>query len=379
MTKRKYIHERADWPDFMCVGENFYEPLILLHRAQGRLFGKLDALGFNVQNELLLSSVSEEVVTSSEIEGESLNRSSVRYSVAKRLGLDTAGLLDVSTNHYTEGVVEMALDATQNYNRPITDERLFGWHSALFPTGRSGIRQITVGGYRKDDISVVSGVVGKEKVHYKAPEPERIPDEMKRYLQWFEADHKTDPYVKSAIAHLWFECIHPFDDGNGRIGRAIVDLMLARAEDSPMRYYSLSSMLLKEQKAYYTELEIASGYIGDVDRWVVWFLGCLTRSIESSEEKLETAKQKAVIFEKLRKIAMNDRQLSMLNRLIDGFEGKLTTEKWAKICKCSHDTALRDIDDLIKKGVLVRSTEGGRSTSYERADHRNGDSSDKAT
>ena len=350
----------------MNYNENsLYDPLVRLHRALGRLFGKLDTLGFDVQNELLLNAVSDEVVTSNEIEGEKLNRSSVRSSVANRLGLETAGLNDSYANHYTEGIVEMALDATQNFNMPVTDERLFGWHTALFPAGRSGVRRITAGAYRTDEVSIVSGAVGKEKVHYKAPAPGRVRDEMKRFMHWLEAKQSFDPYVKAGIAHLWFESIHPFDDGNGRIGRAISDLLLARAENNPMRYYSLSSQLLKERKSYYDELEYATGYSGDIGRWIAWFLGVLERAAEASEAKLGAAARKAAFFAQLSKKALCERQIYVLNRLVDGFEGRITTAKWAKLCKCSHDTALRDIEDLMGKGILLRSTEGGRSTSYE--------------
>ena len=359
-----YIHETAGWPIIKYDESVVYTPLKLFYQAQGRLFGKLDALGFDVQNDLLLNTMSDEVVTSSEIEGESLNRSSVRSSVAKRLGMKDAGVSDIDTRHYTEGVVDMALDATQNFIKPVTDERLFSWHAALFPTGRSGIRTITVGAYRTNEMSIVSGAIGKEKVHYKAPAPERIPDEMKRFLEWLDEKQEIDTYVKAGIAHLWFESIHPFDDGNGRIGRAIADLMLARSENSSKRFYSLSSQFLEERTSYYNELETAQSYTGGIERWVVWFISCLTRAVEASEEKLEKARQKALFFDKLRSTTMNERQVSMLNRLFEGFEGKLTTAKWAKLCKCSHDTALRDIDDLINKGVLKRSTEGGRSTSY---------------
>jgi len=362
---KRYIYERADWPEMKFDEGSLHERLVQLYRAQGRLFGKLDALGFDVQNELLLNAVADEVVTSSEIEGEKLNRSSVRSSVAKRLGIETAGIADIVTDHYTEGIVEMTLDATQNYSLPITDERLCGWHAALFPTGRSGIRRITAGAYRVDEIAIVSGAIGKEKVHYRAPAPAYVPEEMKNFLQWLAAKQNMDAYVKAGISHLRFECIHPFDDGNGRIGRAIADLLLARAENSIKRYYSLSAQLLKERKAYYDELELASSYAGDIERWANWFLGCLVRAIEASEEKLETAKKKAAIFEQWRNTAMNERQITMLNRLLDGFTGKLTTAKWAKLCKCSHDTALRDIEDLIRKGILLRSATGGRSTSYE--------------
>ena len=362
---KQYIHEKAEWPELKYDGNALSSQLTRLHRALGRLFGKLDTLGFDVQNELLLSAVSDEVVTSSEIEGERLNRASVRSSAAKRLGIDSAGLADVYADHYTEGVVEMALDATQNYSSPVTDERLFGWHTALFPAGRSGIHRITEGAYRTHDVSIVSGAFGREKVHYTAPAPERVPGEMKRLLEWLESEQSIDAYIKAGIAHMWFEAIHPYDDGNGRIGRAIADLLLARAEDSPIRYYSLSSQLLKERKAYYDELEHATSYSGNIDRWIAWFLGILERAVEASEEKLALAIRKASVFAQLSKAALNDRQILVLSKLIDGFEGKLTTSKWGKLCKCSHDTALRDIEDLMEKDILLRSPEGGRSTSYE--------------
>ena len=344
------------------------DELINFYKAQGRLFGKLDALGFDVQNELQLNSVADEIVTSSEIEGEMLDKSSVRSSVARRLGIESMGYTDVPASHYIEGVIDITIDAAQNYTTPVTDERLFGWHAALFPTGRSGIRKIEIGKYRSDKMSVVSGAIGKEKVHYIAPAPERVPNEMRIFLEWLEGKHDIDPYIKAGIAHYWFESIHPFDDGNGRIGRAIIDFLIARAENSSRRFYSLSSQILKERKAYYFELESAQKYNGDINRWINWFLGCLTRTVESSEQKLEKAKQKALFFEKIRNQILNKRQLSMLNKLIEGFEGKLTTDKWAKLCKCSHDTALRDIEDLITKKILSRSTKRGRSTSYELQD-----------
>jgi len=362
---KKYIHDREDWPATTVNEGLVRDALHKFHGAHGRLLGKLDALGFAVQNELMLNSVSDEIVTSSEIEGETLNRSSVRSSVAKRLGIETAGLDKGALDHYTEGVVEMALDATQNFDKPLDEERLFSWHTALFPMGRSGIRKITVGAYRSEEMTIVSGPFGKEKVHYRAPAPERVTFEMHRLFSWIEEKQDIDPYIKAGLSHLWFELIHPFDDGNGRIGRAVADLLLARAEESSKRYYSISSQFLKERKAYYDELDLASRFTGDVTRWTGWFLGCLLRAVLSSDEMIEKSKEKALIFDKLRNLALSERQILMMNRLIEGFEGKLTSAKWAKICKCSHDTALRDIEDLISKGVLVRSAEGGRSTSYD--------------
>ena len=362
---KKYIHERTEWPDLKYDDSVLYESLVRFYQAHGRLYGKLDLLGFEIQNDLILNAVSDEVVDSSEIEGETLNRSSVRSSVAKRLGIETAGITDIRTDHYTEGVIDMALDATQNYTYKLTDDRLFGWHAALFPTGRSSIRSIDVGSYRVNEMSIVSGALGNEQVHYIAPAPERIPSEMNKFLKWLEGKNGTDPYIKAGIAHFWFESIHPFDDGNGRIGRAIADLMLARADNSSQRFYSLSSQFLKERNDYYNELETVQKYAGKIERWLSWFIGCLTRAVEASEEKLEKAKYKTVVFERFKNISMNQRQISILNRLTEGFEGKLTTAKWAKLCKCSHDTALRDIEDLIEKRILKRSSEGGRSTSYE--------------
>jgi len=362
---KKYIHETPKWPDMKYDENVLHDYLIKFYQTHGRLHGKLDVLGFDVKNYLILSAVSDEVVDSSEIEGETLNRSSVRSSVAKRLGLENAGIADIRTDHYTEGVIDMALDATQNYKEKITEDRLFGWHAALFPLGRSGIRNINVGSYRINEMSIISGPLGREKIHYIAPSSERVPIEMQKFLLWLEENHESDPYIKAGITHFWFESIHPFDDGNGRIGRAIADLMLARADDSSQRFYSLSSQFLKERNDYYNKLETAQRYNGQIERWLIWFIGCLTRALETSEKKLEKAKYKAMFFEQLRNTHMNQRQNYILNRLIEGFEGKLTTAKWAKLNKCSHDTALRDIDDLINKGVLRRSSEGGRSTSYE--------------
>jgi len=362
---KKFIHETTEWPYMKYDDKKLYESLMLFYRAHGRLHGKLDFLGFDIKNDLILNAVSDEVVDSSEIEGEILNRSGVRSSVAKRLGIETTGITDIQIDHYTEGVIEMALDATQNYIEKITDERLFGWHAALFPTGRSGIRNINVGSYRQNEMSIVSGALGRERIHYIAPAPERVPREMQKFLNWLEEKCEIDPYIKAGIAHFWFESIHPFDDGNGRIGRAIADLLLARADKSSQRFYSLSSQFLKERNDYYNVLESAQKYTGQIEYWLSWFIGCLTRAVEASEEKLEKAKHKTMIFDKIRNISMNQRQITILNKMIEGFEGKLTTAKWAKICKCSHDTALRDIDELIEKGILKRSTGGGRSTSYE--------------
>ena len=364
VSAKKYIYEKDEWPELKFDESTIRDMLSQVYHGHGRLFGKLDSFGFGVQNEIELNAVTGEIVASSAIEGERIDYRSVRSSVAKRLRLDVAGIPDIYPDHYTEGIIEMALDATQNYLAPITDERLFNWHAALFPTGRSGNHRITVAAYRIEGMQIVSGAIGNEKVHYKAPPPECVPSEMRAFLKWLGEDQGLDPFVKACLAHLRFESIHPFDDGNGRIGRAIADLLLARAEKGSKRYYSLSAQLLKERKEYYKQIERTTGGAGSIEEWLLWLLGCLIRAMESSEEALEQAKQKKTLFDSWRNIPMNERQLKIVNMMADGFEGKLTTSKWAKLCKCSQDTALRDIDDLLTKGVLLRSAEGGRSTSY---------------
>ena len=364
MFIRKYIYDRADWPELKYDEGKLREALAAVYHERGKLFGALNVLGFNSRENLLLSSISDEILTSSAIEGEKLDMPSIRSSVAKRLGLEVAGVTEIFPDHYTEGVVEMALDASQNYHLLLTEERLFGWHSALFPMGRSGIHRIIVGGFRTEEMEIVSGAFGKEKIHYLAPKPDRVPIEMKSFIEWVEGKEDIDPFIKAGLAHLRFESIHPFDDGNGRIGRAIADLLLARADSSPKRFYSLSAQFLKEQKAYYEALESASNYSGSINDWLLWFLNALLRSIQMSEEKINAALHKASFYEKCRNIPMNDRQIKIVNMLLDDFYGKLTTEKWGKIAKCSHDTALRDINDLIKKGILIKEDAGGRSTSY---------------
>lgn len=365
MYAKKYIYDGDNWPGLSFDESAVRDALSQVYHVHGRLFGRLDSLGFAVKNGLLLSALSNEIVDSSAIEGERIDLRSVQSSVARRLGLDTGGLDEVFPDHYTEGVIEMALEASQNYDMPVTKERLCNWHGALFPTGRSGNYRITVAAYRTEGMQIVSGALGNEKVHYTAPEANRVPNEMKSFIKWVETEQRLDPFVKASIAHLRFEAIHPFDDGNGRIGRAIADLLLARAEKSAKRYYSLSSQLLKERNDYYKQLEWAQKLSGEIDQWVEWFLCCLVRAMETSEESIGKAIQKSRLFDMWRKTPMNDRQQKMMNKLFEGFKGKLTTDKWAKICKCSHDTALRDIDDLITKGILLRSPEGGRSTSYD--------------
>lgn len=360
-----YIHERARWPDFHWDQTRISARLVDVRHRQGRLIGRMEGLGFQLRAEAVLDSLTEEVLKSSEIEGETLDRGQVRSSIARRLGLDIGGL--TSADRHVEGVVEMMLDATQSYDRPLTARRLFDWHAALFPTGRSGISKIRVGAWRDDaksPMQVVSGPIGKEHVHYEAPAADRVRDEMKKFLEWFEKDNSTDLVLKAGVAHLWFVTIHPFDDGNGRIARAIADMVLARSERSPQRFYSMSAQIRQERKAYYEILEATQKDELDITRWLEWFLECLGRAFDRAETILATVLNKARFWESFVNVKFNERQRQIVNRLLNGFDGKLTSSKWAKLAKCSQDTALRDIEDLIRKKVLVKDSAGGRSTSY---------------
>lgn len=364
-----YIHELPDWPEFGWDHKVLAEPLAAVRHRQGRLIGRMEGLGFDLRSEATLQTMTEEVMKSSEIEGEILDRDQVRSSIARRLGMDIGGL--VPADRDVEGVVEMMLDATQNFRAELTDERLFGWHAALFPTGRSGMHRITVGAWRDDrsgPMQVISGPVGRERVHYEAPKAESVGRHMHAFLAWFNGEQGIDPVLKAGVAHLWFVTIHPFDDGNGRIARAIADMQLARSEESPQRFYSMSAQIRQERKAYYEILERTQKGDLDITEWLMWFLACLSRAFDGAEEILAGVLKKARFWEKHAGDPLNDRQRDMLNRLLDGFEGKLTSSKWAKIEKCSPDTALRDITDLLKRGILVRDEGGGRSTSYSLMD-----------
>src|SRR5580692_2689400 len=363
-----YIHERKGWPGFSWDQARVAARLVDITHRQGRLIGRMEGLGFQLRAEAVLDSLTEEVLKSSEIEGETLDRDQVRSSIARRLGLDIGGLTSADRN--VEGVVEMMLDATQGYARPLTGRRLFDWHAALFPTGRSGMSKIKVGAWRDDangPMQVVSGPIGKERVHYEAPAADRVRDEMKKFVEWFERDHSTDLVLKAGVAHLWFVTIHPFDDGNGRIARAIADMVLARSERSPQRFYSMSAQIRQERNAYYEILEATQKGELDITRWLEWFLECLGRAFDRAETILATVLNKARFWDRYASIEFNDRQRNMVNRLLNGFEGKLTSSKWAKLAKCSQDTALRDIEDLIRKKVLIKDAAGGRSTSYSLA------------
>jgi Fic family protein len=360
-----YIHELPDWPEFRWDHKALAEPLAAVRHRQGRLTGRMEALGFPLRAEAVLHTLTEDVVKSSEIEGETLDRDQVRSSIARRLGMDIGALTPADRD--VEGIVEMMLNATQKYKEPLTTERMFGWHAALFSTGRSGMRRIAVGAWRDDStgpMQVVSGPVGKERVHYEAPEAARLNQEMDKFLAWFNAEEDSDPVLKAAIAHLWFVTVHPFDDGNGRIARAIADMALARSEQSPQRFYSMSAQIRQERKAYYDVLEATQKGDLDITPWLEWFLACLDRAFDGAEDILAAVLKKARFWNTHAGQAFNERQRAMLNHLLDGFEGKLTSSKWAVIEKCSPDTALRDITELVERGVLRKDEAGGRSTSY---------------
>jgi Fic family protein len=365
----KYIHQLPNWPKFQWDQKALAGPLAAVRHRQGRFVGGMEALGFPLRSEAMLQTLTQDVVKSSEIEGEILDRDQVRSSLARRLGIEIGALTPADRD--VEGIVEMMLDATQKYDQPLTEERLFGWHAALFPTGRSGMHKIKVGAWRDDSsgpMQVVSGAVGKERVHYEAPHAANLPGEMKAFLDWFGAKDDTDPVLKAAIAHLWFVTIHPFEDGNGRIARAIADMALARSDQSPQRFYSMSAQIRQERNAYYEKLEAAQKGELDITPWLEWFLACLNRAFDGAENTLADVLRKAEFWKKHAAGAFNDRQRNILNRLLDGFEGKLTSSKYAIIEKTSPDTALRDINELVDRGILTKDEGGGRSTSYSLAE-----------
>jgi len=359
----KYIYEHKNWTDFSWEDKAINAVFGEVRLMQGRIIGQMEALGFSAKEEAKLIALTLDVIKSSEIEGELLNYDQVRSSIARRLGINTAGL--VHSNRHVEGIVEMMLDATQRYALPLTERRLFGWHAALFPTGYSGPYKIEVGCYRSGEMQVVSGAMGKEKLHYEAVKPELVKTEMDKFLEWFNNEKRLDPVLKAAIAHFWFIIIHPFDDGNGRIGRAITDMLLARAEGSGERYYSMSSQILIERKRYYEVLQKVQHSLGDITDWLDWFLQCLKNAMLSTENTTQKILRKAEFWRLHEHTSINQRQRLILNKLFDGFEGKLQTSKWAKVTKTSTDTALRDIKDLVQKGILQQSDGGGRNANYE--------------
>ena len=363
--KSIYIWQQTDWPDFTWDDAKLSYKLGRVRGLQGRLVGRMSALGFDLKNSAMLDALTADITKSSEIEGEILNVDQVRSSVARHLGIEIEGLPEA--DRYIDGVVQVMIDATQNYMQPLTAERFFNWHAALFPTGRSGVYKITVADWRQgaEPMQVISGAMGKEKIHYQAPDSDHVPYQMKLFLEWVNGNQKIDPVLKAAIAHLWFVTIHPFDDGNGRISRTITDLFLARADEMPHRFYSMSAEIRKQRKRYYEMLEKTQKGSLDITNWLEWFLDCLEAALLDTEKSISTILQKAAFWDKYRLVSMNERQIKMVNLFWDGFDGKLTSSKWAKITKCSPDTALRDIQDLITKGLFRKTDEGGRSTNYE--------------
>lgn len=360
-----YIYDQKEWPDFQWDKENLAKLLTAIRYRQGRLIGHMEALGFALREEAMLQTLTQEVIKSSEIEGEVLDQDQVRSSIARRLGIDIAG--SIPADRTVEGVVEMMLDATQNFQQALTEERLFGWHAALFPTGRTGMHRITVAAWRTGErgpMQVVSGSIGKEKIHFEAPAALKVPGEMARFLNWFNTKNDIDPVLKAAIAHLWFITIHPFEDGNGRIARAIADLQLARADESQQRFYSMSTQIRKERKDYYDILEATQKGGLDITPWLTWFLQCLHRAFIGTNDILSNVLLKARFWEKHARASLNDRQKLIINRMLNGIEGKMTSSKWAKMADCSKETAIRDLQDLINKGIMVKDDAGGRSTSY---------------
>lgn len=362
---RVYLHEQKEWPGFHWRLEAFVHLLLEARNLQGRILGKMEALGFDTRNEATLETLTLDVVKTSEIEGEYLATSEVRSSIARKLGLAQYDLFENTRS--VDGVVEMMLDATLQCYEPLTKERLFDWHAALFPTGRSGMYKITVADWRTDTtgpMQVVSGALGKEKVHFEAPASARLELEMCRFLDWFNASTPFDLMLKAAVAHLWFVTIHPFDDGNGRIARALTDMLLARSDNSPQRFYSMSAQIRLDRKQYYEILEKTQSGGLDITEWISWFLHCLIQTFKASDRILGRVLFKAEFWNTHRFTELNERQVKILNRLLDGFEGQLNSSRYARMCGCSRDTAIRDLNDLLQKNILVKSDAGGRSTSY---------------
>ena len=365
-----WIYKHKDWPNFSWDAGKLASKLADVRHQQGRLIGKMENLGFELRREANLNTLTNDMVKSSAIEGEMLNPMDVRSSIACRLGMDAAGVRSISRD--VEGIVDMMLDATQNFLKPLTANRLFDWHAALFPTGRSGMHSIVVGNWRNDEngpMQVVSGPIGHEKIHFEAPDANKLKKEMDVFLSWFESQNTVDPVLKAGIAHLWFVTLHPFEDGNGRIGRAIADMALARADAIPDRFYSLSTQLAFDRKDYYNQLEKQQRGTPDITDWLEWFLNCLSRAVSSAEDLLAKVLFKAKLWEKINQNPVNERQRFIVNCLLeDSFKGHMNTSKYAKLVKCSTDTALRDIQDLVLRGIFIPNSAGGRSTSYRLLD-----------
>ncbi len=369
MNRKIYIYQQENWPNFTWDIKELSDLLAEVINKQGRFIGKMETLGFDLQNEAFLETLTSDILKTNEIEGIILNKEEVRSSIARRLGIDIGGLSPINRN--IEGIVDMMFDATDRFDKPLTKKRLFDWHFALFPLGRSGMYEIIVGNWRDDStgpMQVVSGAMGKEKVHYQAPPANVIDKEMTVFIDWFNEKTNIDLVLKASIAHLWFVTLHPFEDGNGRIARAITDMLLARSDGLSQRFYSMSSQIQKERKSYYDILEKTQKGKLDITEWVSWFLNTLRKAIINSEETLGLVIRKHKFWNTYGTLIKNERQKKILNKLLEGFTGSLTTSKWAKIAKCSQDTALRDIQDLIDKGILIKSNSGGRSTKYELRD-----------
>ena len=366
MKGKEYIYQQKNWPDFVWNLQELAGLLADVRNRQGRLIGKMEALGFDLQNEAFLETLTVDIIKSNEIEGIVLNKEEVRSSIARRLGIDTGGLPPVNRN--IEGIVDIMFDATRNFDKPLTKKRLFDWHFAMFPTGRNGMYEIITGKWRDDStgpMQVVSGAMGKEKVHFQAPPATTIDKEMTVFIDWFNHKKDIDQVLKASIAHLWFVTLHPFEDGNGRIARAIADMLLARSDGLPQRFYSMSAQIQKDRRSYYDILEKTQKGNLDITEWICWFLDTLKKAIIRSEETLSLVIRKHKFWNTYGSVIRNERQKKVLNKLLEGFTGNLTTSKWAKMNKCSQDTALRDIQDLMNKGILVKSASGGRSTKYE--------------
>ena len=357
-----YIHETHDWPNFTWNKELIDNKLIKLSKAVGFIEGRLSAIGFDVQQQAAVEALTHDIVSSSEIEGVVLNSNQVRSSVARRMGVHITN--ETESSHYIEGVVAMMLDAVNNFSSPLSDERLFGWHNCLFPTGRSGMDTINVGKYRVDPMNVISGTWGRERVHYHAPDAESVPSEMQKFLSWFNSDATQKDYIKSAIAHFWFVSIHPFDDGNGRISRAIADMALSQADNSTLRYFSISRQINKEKRKYNDTLERCQKGSCDITEWIDWYLDCMLRAIEGAEEMLSSILNKAIFWQNYSQTTLNDRQKRILNIYLDGYVGKLTVKNWAKHAKTSPDTASRDIKQLMDMGILIPQEGKFRNVSY---------------
>lgn len=363
---KAFIHQQENWPTFRWKTDEFVNLLSEVRNLQGRILGRMESLGFELRNEATLKTLTLDVLKTTEIEGEILNHDQVRSSIARKLGIDIAG--SVESDRSVDGIVEVMLDATQNFLNPLTADRLFNWHAALFPTGRSSMYKITVADWRHDStgpMQVVSGAMGKEKVHFQAPDSSLLQSEMDIFLDWFNEKGDIDLVLKAAVAHLWFVIIHPFDDGNGRIARALTDMLLAQSDESKQRFYSMSAQIRLERREYYSILEKTQKGNLDITNWIKWFLNCLINALKSTDIVFSRILYKADFWNKHAKTELNERQKKLLNRVLDGFEGKLTSSKWAKIAKCSKDTAIRDINDLIGKSILQKESAGGRSTNYE--------------